>query len=116
MVSGPANALPREWARAWQVCRAGDLERMDEVREVLAAFRLATRAAGSQCTIACLKRALATQGVISSAAVAAGTPDLDAERADRFDAAFLRVLEQARERIGAPWVSAAPVGAGSGRA
>ena len=28
VVAGPANALPREWARAWQVCRAGDAERM----------------------------------------------------------------------------------------
>jgi dihydrodipicolinate synthase/N-acetylneuraminate lyase len=39
VVAGPANALPREWARAWQVCRAGDAERMDEVKRVLEAYR-----------------------------------------------------------------------------
>jgi len=107
VVAGPANALPREWARAWQVCRAGDAERMEEVRLVVAAFRDATREAGGKRTIACLKRALAAQGVLSSAAVAAGTPALAADQAERFDAAFEQVRQLARERIGPPWVSAA---------
>jgi dihydrodipicolinate synthase/N-acetylneuraminate lyase len=107
VVAGPANALPREWARAWQVCRAGDAERMEEVRVVVAAFRDATRAAGGKHTIACLKRALAAQGVIASAAVAKGTAALAADQADRFDAAFEQVRALAREKIGAPWVSMA---------
>ena len=38
VVAGPANALPREWARAWQVCRAGDAERMERARESSRAF------------------------------------------------------------------------------
>ena len=39
VVAGPANALPREWARAWQVCRAGDAERMQRAREVALGVR-----------------------------------------------------------------------------
>jgi dihydrodipicolinate synthase/N-acetylneuraminate lyase len=111
VVSGPANALPREWARAWQVCRAGDAERMAEVRSVLEAFRAATRQAGRGGGIACLKRALRGLGVIASDAVADGTPALEPAQAERFDVAFADVRVQARQRIGAPWVSRAPVDA-----
>ncbi len=46
VVAGPANALPREWARAWQVSRAGDGERMEQCKRVLDAFRVATHTAG----------------------------------------------------------------------
>lgn len=112
VVAGPANALPREWARAWQVCRAGDVERMDEVRSVLDAFREASREAGAKRSIACLKRALSRLGVIRESAVASGTAALDAEAAERFDMAFERVRELAHERVGAPWVSVAPDAAG----
>ena len=114
VVSGPANALPREWARAWQVCRAGDALRMDEVFAVVDAFHEATFTGGSRRTIACLKRALYTAGVVSSDAVAKGTPGLDSEAAKNFDEAFAAVREMARKRIGAPWVSL-PAGALSDR-
>jgi dihydrodipicolinate synthase/N-acetylneuraminate lyase len=109
VVAGPANALPREWARAWQVCRAGDDERMDEVRGVLEAFREASRRAGPKRSIACLKRALAHQGVIQNAAVAPGTTALASDEAQQFDADFEAVRELAAERIGGPWLSL-PVG------
>jgi len=105
VVAGPANALPREWARAWQVCRAGDAERMQEVREVLEAFRAGTRAAGERRTIACLKRALRRMGVISNDAVAPGTPRLSSQDAQRFDESFLRVEQLARERLAPTWRS-----------
>jgi len=111
VVSGPANALPREWARAWEVCRAGDAERMEEVHEVIDAFAAATRLADGKRAIACFKRALASLGVIGSARVARGTPALSPEQAERFDARFAAVREFARDRIGEPWVSLAP-GAG----
>jgi len=81
---------------------------MDEVRSVLEAFREATQLAGGKRSIACLKRALRCMGVIGSDAVAPGTPSLGAEDAARFDAAFAKVLELSRERIGAPWVSLPP--------
>jgi len=105
VVAGPANALPREWARAWQVCRAGDGERMDEVREVVEAFRVGTRAAGGRRTIACLKRALCRAGVITSSAVAAGTPDLARQDALLFDESFDAVCKLARARLAPTWVT-----------
>ena len=110
VVAGPANALPREWARAWQVCRAGDDERMAEVKSVLEAFRTCTKEAGGSRTIACLKRALALRGVIGSDLVAPGTPSLEGEHAERFDRAFENILAMARDQIGAPWVSTASLG------
>ncbi len=108
VVSGPANAQPREWARAWQVCRAGDGERMEQVRGVLEAFRVGTRAAGGKRTIACLKRALLRQGVIRSDAVASGTPCLLRPDAERFDAAFDAVRALARETLVPTWVTRTP--------
>lgn len=108
VVSGPANALPREWARAWQVCRAGDAERMEEAREVVDAFREGTLGAGGRRTIACLKRALHRLGVVSSAAVAEGTPALTRVDAERFDAVFERVRELSRARLGDLWVTRSP--------
>ncbi len=108
VVAGPANALPREWARAWQVCRAGDAERMDAVREVLEAFRAATRTPGGKRSLACLKRALQREGVIASDAVAEGTPALGAEDAAHFDARFEAVRALARERLPASFLTRNP--------
>jgi dihydrodipicolinate synthase/N-acetylneuraminate lyase len=105
VVSGPANAMPREWARAWQACRAGDAERMAAAERVLAAFRSATKAGGASRTIACLKRALLRLGVIKSDAVADGTPGLSAGDAARFDAAFEEVRGLAREQLEPTWVT-----------
>ncbi|MDH5307803.1 MAG: dihydrodipicolinate synthase family protein, partial [Myxococcales bacterium] len=105
VVAGPANVWPREWAHAWQVSRAGDAERMDQVRSVLEAFRTLTRSVGRQRSVACLKRALRLLGVLESSAVAPGTPALSEADAARFDEGFARVRELAHERIGAPWIS-----------
>lgn len=105
VVSGPGNVLPREWARAWQVCRAGDASRMQAVRRVLDAYHAATMTPDGMKMIACLKRSLVALGVTSSAAVAEGTPGLTSEEAERYDAAFEEVRELARERIGGPWLS-----------
>jgi len=108
VVAGPANVLPREWARAWQVCRAGDRERMDEVFAVLEAFRVETRSAGGRRLVACLKRALVHLGVIGSDQVAPGSPALARPDAERFDRSFERVRGLARERIRPPWRTVAP--------
>merc|ERR1711969_61890 len=105
VVAGPAHALPREWARAWQVSRAGDGERMQQCKRVLGAFHDATHAAGGQRSIACLKRSLLGLGVVSSDAVAPGTPALSEDEAAVFDAAFAGVREMARELVGEPWVT-----------
>ena len=100
VVAGPANVMPREWARAWQVCRAGDEERMRELRDVLSEFRAGTRAAAGKRTIACLKRALVNLGVIGSDRVAPGTPELTAPDGERFDVLFERVRRRSEERLG----------------
>jgi dihydrodipicolinate synthase/N-acetylneuraminate lyase len=112
VVSGGANALPREWARAWQLCRAGDAERMARVRRVLESFHDGTRAtAGGRRSVACLKRALLRQGVIRSDAVAEGTPALARPDAERFDEVCDRVQALARELLEPTWVTRAPAGA-----
>ena len=105
VVSGPANALPREWARAWQLCRAGDGERMDRAQRVLEAYRAGTRAAGGKRSVACLKRALLSRGVITSDAVAEGTPALARPDAERFDEVFAEVRELAAELLVPTWVT-----------
>jgi len=108
VVAGPANALPREWARAWQLSRAGDGERMERVRRVVEAYRAGTRAAGGKRSIACLKRSLLARGVIRSDAVASGTPALARPDAERFDAMFAEVQELARELLVPTWVTQDP--------
>ncbi len=113
VVAGPANVLPREWACAWQLCRAGDAERMSRVQRVLERFRVGTHAAGGKRSIACLKRALLRRGVISSDAVAEGTPALARPDAVRFDAVFEEVCELASEELVPTWVSREPLGAGA---
>jgi dihydrodipicolinate synthase/N-acetylneuraminate lyase len=107
VVAGPANVLPREWARAWQVCRAGDAERMERVLRVLDAFRSGMRASGGKRTVACLKRALLRDGVISSDAVADGTPALTRPDAERFDYVYAGVRALARELLEPTWVTRA---------
>lgn len=108
VVSGPANLLPREWARAWQVCRAGDGERMAQIHRLLADFREGARAAVGKRSIACLKRALHTLGVISSDCVASGTPSLSAPDRERFDALFAEMRLRATEELGPVWSSRLP--------
>lgn len=105
VVSGPANALPREWAWAWQVCRAGDEERMNRAQRVVDAFRDRTFAAGGRRTLACLKRVLYREGVISSPCVAPGTPQLTSIDAERFDESFTEVKALAASEIGEPWLT-----------
>jgi dihydrodipicolinate synthase/N-acetylneuraminate lyase len=109
VVAGPANALPREWARAWQVCRAGDLERMEQTRAVLEAFRAAVQVGpGGRRSVACIKRALFADGVISSPQVASGTPALDREDAERFEERYEKVKLAARAGLGDTWASRCP--------
>jgi dihydrodipicolinate synthase/N-acetylneuraminate lyase len=105
VVSGPANAFPREWAFAWQVCRAGDEDRMDKAQRVVEALRERSFAAGGRRTLACLKRALYREGVISSPCVAPGTPQLTSVDAERFDEAFADVKALAASEIGEPWLT-----------
>ena len=85
VVAGASNVMPREWQRSWQVCRNGNSELMRRYEPIMQSFptsRANSFAAGElyKPTIACLKAALADLGVISSDAVAPGTPELDPPR------------------------------------
>ena len=88
VVAGPANLFPREWRRAWKVSCAGDVERMDALHDIFSRFRASYVFPSGKRSLATLKRGLMNLGVLSSDAVAQGTPALDAEQAQRFDAAF----------------------------
>jgi hypothetical protein len=78
---------------------------MERVRRVLEAFSVGTHAAGGKRTIACLKRALLRRGVITSDAVAAGTPALARPDAERFDEVFEEVCDMASRLLVPTWVT-----------
>jgi dihydrodipicolinate synthase/N-acetylneuraminate lyase len=105
VVSGPANLLPREWQRAWQVSCAGDVERMDEMKRLFERFREACSFPSGRPTLACLKRGLLALGVISSDAVASGTRALARDEAERFDAALERLRGEIEAALPAHWCS-----------
>lgn len=105
VVSGPANLWPREWQRAWQVACAGDVERMDELRQLFEAFRACYRLAEGSFSLAALKRGLANLGVISSDAVARGTPAFGAAGAERFDRGFETLRAEVQARLPSRWIS-----------
>ena len=105
VMAASANAFPREWARAWQVCRVGDVKDIESCRELLETFGARTYQAGGRRSIACYKRAMQIRGVISSAAVAEGTPSLRHPDVDRFDRAFEDAQSCAEEQLGAPFTS-----------
>jgi dihydrodipicolinate synthase/N-acetylneuraminate lyase len=109
VVAGPANVLPREWQRAWRVCRAGK-------SELIVRYGGAVERLGAACTfkragkpyvpvIACYKAALKELGVVESDAVARATPSLeDAERRE-FAARVARMFERNAESLEPGWVS-----------
>ena len=105
VVAGPANLLPREWQRAWQVSVAGDEERMEEMRRLFSRFRDACTFSRGRHTLAALKRGLLRIGVVSSDAVAPGTQALSAEEAERFDASFERLRGEIEATLPERWRS-----------
>ncbi|MBW2421682.1 MAG: dihydrodipicolinate synthase family protein [Deltaproteobacteria bacterium] len=112
IVCGPANCLPREWAHAWRSCVAGDREAARRAKGVVDLFRELTFTPDGRRTIAVLKRALLLDGVLSSDALAEGTPALgDADRA-RFDAGYAALRADASDRMAAPWITPRSAGRG----
>jgi dihydrodipicolinate synthase/N-acetylneuraminate lyase len=110
VVAGPANAMPREWPRAWQWCRKHDPEQMHRYARALEEFRDACSFARSGSAyvpmIACLKASLAELGVISSDAVAAGTPPLSPEERREFASRFHKLREKWARNLEPEWLSA----------
>jgi hypothetical protein len=79
---------------------------MDAAQRIADAFRdCTTLSNGKRPTLACLKRALVVDGVISSACVAPGTSALPAGEVARFDDAYAAVQAMAVREIGEPWVT-----------
>jgi len=109
VVAGPANVQPREWQRAWQVCRSADGELMRAYETAIREFRDACsfkRVRKSvPLTIACLKAALKELGVLSSEAVAKGTPDFTGDERRIFAERFAGVRERAAATLESAWVS-----------
>lgn len=105
VVAGPANLWPREWQRAWQVSTAGDVERIETMQRLFEAFRRSYVFPAGRRSLAALKRGLVALGVISSEAVAMGTPTLDAAMAASFDASFERLRSEFDSALPALWRS-----------
>jgi dihydrodipicolinate synthase/N-acetylneuraminate lyase len=107
VVSGPANCLPREWQKAWRVCWAGDDELTDVYQEICLRFEEICRFEehGRRVTkmIACIKRALELDGVISSAAVGRGTKPLSDEQKKIFCDDYHGLRDYARKKIDPNW-------------
>jgi dihydrodipicolinate synthase/N-acetylneuraminate lyase len=103
IVCGPANMSPREWKRAWEVAAAGERALMDRYREVLQWYSdiclFARGASEVSLSIACLKASLAELGVITSDAVARGTPAFDPDERREFSRRFHALRERAAELV-----------------
>jgi dihydrodipicolinate synthase/N-acetylneuraminate lyase len=109
IVSGPANALPREWQRAWRACYAGDEKMMAVYRSAFQEFSSACRflLGGKQVSksIACLKHALKLEGVIQADRVATGTLALGKDEARQFEIRYKRIRESLASQTDPIWVS-----------
>ncbi len=110
IVCGPANMSPREWKRAWEVAAAGERALMERYRDVLqwyADICFFRRGAGEvSLSIACLKAAMAEMGVITSDAVARGTPAFDPDERREFGRRFAALRERAAAILEPEWISA----------
>ena len=109
VVSGPANAMPREWQRAWRACYAGDERLMPIYRSAFEAFSAACRFGNGgkpvEKIIACLKHAMKLDGVIESDRVAEGTLALTEEERGQFAARYRRIKDDLAASIDPLWVS-----------
>jgi dihydrodipicolinate synthase/N-acetylneuraminate lyase len=109
VVAGPANVMPCEWQRGWRACRAGDESLMRNYGAILSELRSScefSRANGPyRPTIACLKACLAELGVVSSDAVAEGTPRLTAEERIELTQRFARLSQKAAAILEPQWRS-----------
>jgi dihydrodipicolinate synthase/N-acetylneuraminate lyase len=109
VVSGPANALPREWQRAWRACFSGDERLMAIYRSIFEEFSAACRFSvdGKEVkkSIACFKHALKIEGVIDSDAVANGTRQLTTDEGRTFKLRYERIKQRLVELTDMLWVS-----------
>jgi dihydrodipicolinate synthase/N-acetylneuraminate lyase len=109
VVSGPANAMPREWQRAWRACYAGDERLMKTYKAAFERFSEACwfsqGANRVKKSIACLKHALKLDGVIDSDVVADGTRALDSSERLEFGERYLKIKQSLAEETDSIWIS-----------
>jgi dihydrodipicolinate synthase/N-acetylneuraminate lyase len=105
VVAGPANALPREWQRAWRACYSGDERLMPVYRSAFEEFGAACHFDGAEKLIACLKHAMKLDGVITSDDVAEGTPALTAKERHQFSSRYGKIKAELEARTDSIWIS-----------
>ncbi len=109
VVSGPANALPREWQRAWRACYAGDERLMSIYKSAFEQFgagcRFSQGGGHIEKLIACVKHALKLDGVITSDMVAEGTHALDADERREFADRYIRIKQHLVATTDSVWLS-----------
>ena len=109
VVSGPANALPREWQRAWRACYSGDERLMSIYKSAFEQFGAASSFSEGggrvEKIIAAVKYALKLDGVITSDLVAEGTPALTADERREFAARYTKIKEQLSDTTDPVWIS-----------
>jgi dihydrodipicolinate synthase/N-acetylneuraminate lyase len=103
VVSGTANLFPREWQQAWRAVVAHEPEMCAAYRSVFADFENLASFGDGHCRtsklIAGIKQGMYSRGIISSPAVARGTPALKAEEAERLTEGIMRVTDELREKV-----------------
>lgn len=97
IVPGSANLFPSAWRQAWAACVAGDRERMDAFELAFRRLHLAFRHGDANKVIACIKLALAEEGVIATPTLAPGTLALETGERSR----WLLAYRNAKAELGA---------------
>ncbi|MEK6303044.1 MAG: dihydrodipicolinate synthase family protein [Acidobacteriota bacterium] len=105
VVSGPANAMPREWQRAWRASFSGDERLMSIYKSAFEAFGGACRFGDVKKSIACLKQALKLDGIIESDLVAEGTRALTENERREFAFKYTGIKEGLRASTDPIWIS-----------
>jgi len=95
-----ANLFPGAWRRAWAACVAGDAEGMADYRASLGRLHAAFSFGSGHKGVACVKAALAEEGVLSSPRLAPGTPSLSAEEKDRWRRDYQGIKAELRHLAG----------------
>ncbi len=97
VVSGPANALPREWQRAWRACFAGDERLMSIYKSAFEQFVAACQFSQGDGRV--------VDGVITSDLVAEGTSSLNADERREFAGRYMRIKRHLASATDSIWIS-----------
>jgi dihydrodipicolinate synthase/N-acetylneuraminate lyase len=109
VVSGPANLFPKEWRRAWQACVAGELDLIKGYAQCFEDLGKAWRfASGSSKSLACMKLALAYEGILASPTCAEGTPSLNQSEAAQWLKRYGEIKKRLEEISPKGWTSVKP--------